>query len=467
MDLLLDGIRICCVALDRGTHVPGSDRLSRHVFNVWVDFGDLTSGRHDLELRFFDDDDTASVRTHHERVVVATPLDEATFANSDAVLHLPPGDGPLETRVAARPTMVRPARRPPLLQPPRAVLVQRMDQLGDLAISVPALLRLRALFPDARIVGLVTPANADLARTMTVFDDIVVAEFPDGTGAGHRVMTLTDQIALRDRLAGFAFEIAIDLSESSASRALLPLSGAPFLYGFGSGEFRYLTAQVEGYTHDRSNRHETVPHGLKLVALVEWLATLLGDHAVVVRRPELDRARLGTFGIGEAERYVVLHDGARLPFARWQHYADLATMVQAETGLRVVLITDGSAHDADDGIVRIGGRIPFDDFDALLSFCDAFVGNDSGPKHLAALRGVPVISLHMARTNWGEWGQEGRGVILSRKVPCAGCLIAQDPGLCGKQFACITDIAPREVLAALQDILGASLGCANAGANLS
>jgi ADP-heptose:LPS heptosyltransferase len=465
MDVLLDGMRIYGEALGQGTAVPGVDGLWRHVFNAWIDLSDRHRGRHDLELRFFADD--GDVRIHHERIVIGAPLDERR-ANSDAVLTLPPGDGPLEARIAAQPTMVRPARRPPPAPTTRTVLVQRLDQLGDLAVSVPALLRLRTLFGSARLVGLVTPANADLARTLALFDDVVVTEFPDGNGAGDRTMALADQVALRERLAAYAFDIAIDLSESGASRALLPLSGAPFLYGFGSGEFSHLSAQVEGYTHDRSNRHETVSHATKLMALVEWLATLFGQHAVVVRRPDLDKARLARFGIGAGDRYVVLHDGARLPFTRWPHYARLADMVRARTDLRVVLITDDPARDPDDdGIIRIGGRIAFDDFDALLSYCEAFVGNDSGPKHLASLRGVRVLSLHMARSNWNEWGQDAEGVILSRKLPCAGCLIARDPGLCGKGFACITDIPPHDVLGALQDLLREPLGCADAGANLS
>jgi ADP-heptose:LPS heptosyltransferase len=82
-----------------------------------------------------------------------------------------------------------------------------------------------------------------------------------------------------------------------------------------------------------------------------------------------------------------------------------------------------------------------------------FVGNDSGPKHLAALRGVPVVSLHMARLNWSEWGQEMSGRIISRRVPCAGCGIGLDGEDCGKDFACLRHIRPEEVFAAVEELL--------------
>jgi len=89
----------------------------------------------------------------------------------------------------------------------------------------------------------------------------------------------------------------------------------------------------------------------------------------------------------------------------------------------------------------------------LLAQCALFVGNDSGPKHLAALRGAPVISLHMARLNWSEWGQEMSGRIISRRVPCAGCGIGLDGEDCGKQWACLHYIRPEEVFAAAQELL--------------
>jgi ADP-heptose:LPS heptosyltransferase len=101
----------------------------------------------------------------------------------------------------------------------------------------------------------------------------------------------------------------------------------------------------------------------------------------------------------------------------------------------------------------VDGRLEFDQFDALVSFCDVFVGNDSGPKHLASLRGAKVVSLHMARNNWNEWGQENGGYILSRKLPCAGCQISHDPEECGRDFICIRGIKPEEVMAAVQRLL--------------
>jgi ADP-heptose:LPS heptosyltransferase len=106
-----------------------------------------------------------------------------------------------------------------------------------------------------------------------------------------------------------------------------------------------------------------------------------------------------------------------------------------------------------DQIFYLNQALPFDQFDALLSFCSVFVGNDSGPKHLAALRGAQVVSIHSSRIGWNEWGQEQTGVVISRQVPCAGCSLHHDPEECGQGVACITKITVPEVFREVKNLL--------------
>jgi ADP-heptose:LPS heptosyltransferase len=136
-------------------------------------------------------------------------------------------------------------------------------------------------------------------------------------------------------------------------------------------------------------------------------------------------------------------------------------MILAETDLKIILLTDDTAMraslppelSASSRFLLIDGRMQFDEFDALLHFCSVFIGNDSGPKHLASLRGAPVVSMHMARNSWNEWGQESTGFIMSRKVPCADCQIHHDPEECGRDFVCIRNIKPEEVMQAVRKLL--------------
>ena len=91
-------------------------------------------------------------------------------------------------------------------------------------------------------------------------------------------------------------------------------------------------------------------------------------------------------------------------------------------------------------ITIIDHRLDFDVFEIIIANAKLFIGNDSGPKHLAAMRGIPVVSVHSPRTNWSEWGQIDSGVILSRRIPCAGCSVTAEHQ-CAKNLLCISSIS--------------------------
>jgi len=463
------GLTEICLVIDGTTvrrerllvYPHGSGDQFKYVFNVWHDFSDVPPGRHVVDISFHDSTGRR-VRRHRETILVVPPIDEKEFADSDALVGAAPDASSIDDVVNARPSMIRTVERRLLPNPVRTILVQRADQLGDLVCSVPAIGRLREIFPEAKLVGLVTPANQALAERLGLFDEIVTVDFAESAAERRRVLSIEGQQELRRALAPYAFDLAIDLSQGDESRPLLLLSGARFLYGFKDGQSPWLNAGLDFNGHDPINGHEIAPPSRKMLLLVEGLRLMAEDPARAIPAP--DRPGLAERGIAEGDRYAVIHAGARLAYTRWPHFDRLVAMLLAQTDLKVLLFSDDeaitqgivAAAAGSDRLQVITGQIPFAHFDALLAHCALFIGNDSGPKHLAALRGAPVVSLHMARLNWSEWGQEVSGRIVSRRVPCAGCGIGLDGEDCGKDFACLRHIKAEEVFAAAQDLLEAS-----------
>ncbi|MDO6413663.1 glycosyltransferase family 9 protein [Sphingomonas sp. BIUV-7] len=432
-------------------HARDTNRSLKYVFNAWIDVSGMVPGRYTATIRCIDIEH--EIYSFEEAVVIApSPFEENSGSDAEVPVR-EPDPVSLERKIRALPSIVRPAERSLFSERPKNVLLMRTDQLGDIISSTPAVKRLRELMPSARFVCLMTAANADLARTLDLFDEIIVIDFPDDKVERRRLMPLVEQEALRERLEPYAFDLAIDLSQSDVSRPLLLLSGAKFLYGVGGGDWPWLTAEFGLNTHDQRNRLDRVPHSAKTLALVETLGALLRDSFEVVRREDLDRSRVDRFGIGGNDRYAVLHMGARIEFSRWPRYAELAVRLLDETDATIVMMTeDPSAREGlsqrlldDARFILLDERLSFDDFDALVSHAAVLVGNDSGPKHLASFRGVPAVTLFTARINWKEWGQERGGVIISRRVPCAGCALFHDPEECGQDFSCIRDISVSEV----------------------
>jgi ADP-heptose:LPS heptosyltransferase len=432
----------------------------KYVFSIWYDFAHFTEGLYNLDLQFVDEN--GGLRVHSEQIAIGAPLPEDQYPNSDRLVSVSGSDnGPLEEQINSRPSMIRPARRSRFATPPRNVLIVRVDQLGDIIVCIPAIRRLRELLPEARFVGLLSFANAELAKSLNLFDEIIAIEFREDEWERRRVMPLEQQHQLRRRLESFKFDVAIDLAESPVSRPLLLLSGAKSLFGFKDDQAPWLTGFYEGWLVDPINGRQAVPITVKTMGLVEWFGAMLRNHSEIIRRGDITKACLAPYGMAAGDRFAVLHTGARLKFSQWPYYDKLASMILGRTDLKVVMMTDDPlmrsrlAPDlaACDRFQLLDQRLPFDDFDAFLSFCTVFVGNDSGPGHLASLRGANVVNLFLARQNWNEWGHENRGYIISRRVPCAGCNIYYDPEECGKDFACITNITPEEVFRTVMEFV--------------
>ncbi len=457
----LDGRPVADLSITKPAPADASGR-SRVVFNAWLDVTKDEVGSHLIEIVVTDAAGNRTVR--RERVLVDCPAASDRFALSDATIVLddPVGDGSLDDRINALPSMVRQAGRSLFGTPPRRVLVVRADQLGDFVTSIPAIRRLRELLPRAELHALVTPGNAELARSLGLFTGIFTVELTYSHATKRRHLAIDKQESLRERLGAEGFELAIDLSPGHDSRPLLRLSGAPHLVGFKPAEFPWLTLGIDMRTHDPVNGKERASHATQVLSLVDALGAALAHRSVVVPNPNASRADLARFEIAPGQSFVVLHSGARIDFKRWPfgHYLDLARLIVERTDRKVILLADDAMHAGlvsasglpSDRLRFEGGMVANPELEALLAFCDAFVGNDTGPKHLAALRGAKVISVHMGQVNWDEWGQEGEGLIVSRRVPCCGCGIDRAEN-CGKDLACLVHIPPDEVFEALTRVL--------------
>jgi ADP-heptose:LPS heptosyltransferase len=446
--------------------------IKKYIYNAWIDFSNFPLGQHELVFRGVNvrGDAREGIDWRRERIIIAEPTPADKFVDSDGIIPPLDKNSPLSVveQINARPSIIHRASTYSFPGKIKNVAVIRPDQLGDMVISVPALLRLREILPDARFTGLLSPANEPLARSLRVFDEIILLDFPDDPNQRQRIMDRKGQDELARKLAPYKFDLAIDFPVAGVSHKLLPLTGAPVLIGYG-GERRSLNLNMS--TQDPKTGNDMMRHSARTHALVETLALWLDSGARVIRRKDLSRGLLMPYGLAEDEDYIVLHSGSRIKFTQWPHYTELAAEIVDKLGIKVVFMAESDAlksklpQDALESgqIIYMSEALHFDHFDALLSFCSVFVGNDSGPKHLAALRGAQVVSIHSSRIGWNEWGQEQTGVVISRQVPCAGCSLHHDPEECGQGVACITKITVPEVLSEVENLLALRANLVSAG----
>jgi ADP-heptose:LPS heptosyltransferase len=288
---------------------------------------------------------------------------------------------------------------------------------------------------------------------------VFTIEFPYEQSARKRHITLARQAELRRELGSREFDIAIDLCFGHMTRPLLRLAQAKCTVGFWPQEFPWLDFGLDVRSRDVVTGGYRLPQQALCNLLIDGLWSAAQHTSVHRVRPDLDWSALEPFGIEPETPYFLLHTGVRTPARRWPipHFVALARLLVARTGHRVIMVADEPALFDDDsrallaidGIHLIDHRLSFDVLDTLISLCAVYVATDSGPKHLAAYRGVPVVSIQHGPLSWSEWGQDGVGLIIAHRVPCSGCGVelAED---CGKDMICVSSITPETVFQAVQ-----------------
>ena len=331
------------------------------------------------------------------------------------------------------------------------VLVARQDSVGDVLLAGPAV---RAVAAGARRVTLLCgPRGRDAARLLPGVDEVVVAHAA-WIDAEPEPVTRANVDALVDRLTDLEVDQALILTSFHQS----PLPLALLLRMAGVPTIAAVSVDYPGSLLDVRHRvdedvHE-VERGLSLAATLGYRLPEGDDGRLAVRRdpgadlPDLERP------------YVVVHPGASVPARAWapEQHAALVEALVAE-GRRVV-VTGGTAErpltarvagkrrPEDRGVVDLGGRVDLAGLAGVLAGAEVVVVGNTGPAHLAAAVGTPVVSLFapvVPAVRWRPWGV--RHVLLGEQAAaCAGsrARVCPVPG-----HPCLDGVPVADVVAAV------------------
>jgi ADP-heptose:LPS heptosyltransferase len=286
---------------------------------------------------------------------------------------------------------------------PRTILVIDFGQLGDVVLSLPALAAIRAKFPRARITVAVGVAAAQVVELAGVADETLKVDRV-ALRDGPKLLSIARIIRLTRDVRSRSFDLVIDLHSLSETNILGYLSGAPArlfarrpgrsLDFLGSSHLRPPVEDRKKHAVDRYLEVLT-PFGIKDVSRVPRLKTRAADDRYVDDLLGREKADAGAPLVG-------LFPGAGHESRRWpiERFAELAETLERNEGVRVVLF----AGPEERALVRknraLFGRsvITFDQLTipqlaAALARLSAFVSNDTGPMHIAAAVGAPVVLL--------------------------------------------------------------------------
>lgn len=346
----------------------------------------------------------------------------------------------------------------------RRVLAVRLDHLGDVLMSTPALGALRESLPEVHLALWCSPAGAALAPHLSDVDEVVVYDAPWVKGTASRVAEADGQMLAQ--LAGRHFDAAVIFTvctQSALPAALMcRLAGIPLRLAHSrENPYELLTHWVPDPEPQQAQRHEVE----RQLALVGSVGLRTRDERLRFHCREADRvavrALLSGIGLADGEPYVVVHPGASAASRRWPaaRFGAAADAIARETGCLVVYT--GSRAEATlvgeaqaamrQRSVSLAGQLAIGELAALLEQARVLVSNNSGPVHLAAALGTPVVDLY-ALTNPQHTPWQVPHRVLNHDVPCRNCLKSVCPQ---GHHDCLRKVEPQAVVAAALQLMGA------------
>ena len=344
----------------------------------------------------------------------------------------------------------------------RKLAVLRANALGDLIVALPALEALRAAYPAAELVLLGSGWHpAFLAGRPGPVDRCLAV--PPTTGVRDDLPPAPpEQVeAFFTRVRAERFDLAVQLQGGGRhSNPFVRRLGARVTAGSQAADAPAL---------DRNLRYTL--HQPEVLRFLE-VAALVGASPVTLE-PRLqvtaaDRAEAAQVLPDRGGPLVVLHPGATDPRRRWPLERLAAVGAElARKGARLAVIGTAAERDLathltgllDGGAANLAGRLSLGGLAGLLQRATLLVGNDSGPRHLAAAVGTATVAVYWIPNlvNVGPLRRARHRAPVSWRLDCPACGADALRGDCGHRASLVADVGVEEVLAEALDVFTAEL----------
>ena len=327
----------------------------------------------------------------------------------------------------------------------KRILFIRLDRIGDVVLSTPALKALKQHFQGAELTVLLRSSTRGLVEHNPFVDRIVTAD-----NAGKLIGVIRELRTCR-------FDLVVDPYDDwpLESALVAGFSGARIRIGYAvAGREAFFTVRLPQPMPEQ-HMTDVVMDSLKPAGISSGDAQPM----VFLSKGELDSAREWLDERTNGHLSVIgFHPGATFETQRWplEYFAELGTLLLRE-GRRCLILLGGPADRqlVDELARRLGDRAlsyvseDIRRFSALVACCQLLVCNNSGPLHVGVALGVPTVSF-MGPTVRQRWYPRGERHVVLRidDLPCIGC----NAGTCRiGTHECMRKIKPERVMEAIAE----------------
>jgi heptosyltransferase-3 len=272
------------------------------------------------------------------------------------------------------------------------IAVIRLRSLGDCVLTTPALTLLKSYRPDLRLRMVVEPRFAGVFENHPDVEELTV-------NVGRNV------------------DLVLNLHGGTRSMWMTLTSGAKYRMGFRHHRYSWIYSDQIPRAQEILGEERPVHTAEHLASAMFWMG---------VPRRGIPRASLHAERRPSYPPYVVIHPFASAPGKTWPHDRFVPVARELQTAGLNPMILAGPADDiAPFSDFQVFRNAPLAEVKNLMSGAALFIGNDSGPAHIAAAFGVPVVVLFGPSdpVTWGPWRTEAR--VLTSRVAIAEITVDQ------------------------------------------
>jgi heptosyltransferase-2 len=342
---------------------------------------------------------------------------------------------------------------------PQKIVIRAPNHLGDCVMALPMINQAGEAYAGARITLLAPRHLAELFINNPGIEEI--QQLPP-----EHVHGMMAVVKMKERLSGGDFDIGYILPPSFGAAAGFKLGGVKERIGYIADGRRLLLTKPLPLPEPINSKHRSELY-------FDLLRRGTGQDLLYVK-PKLflsdtdaksGMELLAGFGVKARDRFAAIAFRAVAESRRWgtANYIELIKQLISEHGLKVVLI--GSEKDRPEGdqiaaatstkeVINLAGKTSIREVAGILSHAQLFVGNDSGPAHLAAAVGAPIVVLSGADDPKATSPMAAqKKLIYLEHLECISCEKNKCP-LKGEEFMqCMTGIPVAMVAAAAGDLL--------------
>jgi lipopolysaccharide heptosyltransferase II len=351
----------------------------------------------------------------------------------------------------------------PLAAPVRRVLLMRLERIGDLLMVLEAVADARAAWPDAEIDLAVGSWNAPLARLIPGLANVVLIDAPwlaRGSNSDSWSGLVSKAAGWRGR-----YDLVVNFEPDIRSNFLAWLTGAPARVGYssgGGGSFLTDAAMYASASHVSVNATRLVARAAgrtvrDLPIERTWPQLVLPNDAV---------RRAGEMLAGAQGPLVGVHASGGRESKQWHldRFAAAAREVARQQNATIVLTGASGDRQLVDEVARrltgvpvvdVSGAIDLVTLAAVLARLRVLITGDTGPMHLAAAMGTPIVAL-FGPSNPARYGPLARASrVLRVDLPCSPCgQVRLPPARCrGHVPECLDRIEVSSVVAAALELM--------------